>query len=103
MTHADRRQFLEVFAATGLSSPLPLHFDPRPPDIALAAPPPALIRIEPPPAVRLPPNREALAFWPVTHLAHLLRTRAITSTVLTTMYLERFKRYNAQINCVVSL
>jgi multiple sugar transport system substrate-binding protein len=66
-----------------------LHFDPRPHGIELAALPPALLRIEPVPAVRLPSSLEAVAFWPLTQLARLLRTRAITSTALTTMYLAR--------------
>ena len=168
MTQVDRRQFLAVFAATGLSStllpgilwaqilpgtrtitvemiresarlaglemsdeeardlatslsslskhaeqidkstltnasPLPVHFDPRPHDLELPPLPPAQFRIEPPPAVRRPANLEAVAFWPLTQLAQLLRTRALTSTALTTMYLARLKRYNPQINCVASL
>src|SRR4051812_20923667 len=80
------------------ASPLPLHFDPRPPGIALPALPPALFRIEPVPAVRAA-SPEAVAFWPLTHLAQLLRTRALTSTALTRMYIARLKRYNPQINC----
>jgi Asp-tRNA(Asn)/Glu-tRNA(Gln) amidotransferase A subunit family amidase len=85
------------------ASPLPLHFDPRPPGMTLAALPPAMFRIEPGPAVRLPANLEAVAFWPLTQLARLLRTRAVTSTALTKMYLDRLKRHNPQINCVASL
>ena len=53
--------------------------------------------------MRRPANLEAVAFWPLTQLAQLLRTRAVTSTALTTMYLARLKRYNPQINCVASL
>jgi len=53
--------------------------------------------------VTRPKNLEAVAFWPVTHLAFLLRTRKASSVELTTMYLERLKRYNAQLNCVASL
>src|SRR5262249_32536174 len=85
------------------ASPLPLTFDPRPPGIELAPLPPAQFRIAPVPALRLPATVEAVAFWPLTGLAQLLRTRAVTSTALTTMYLARLKRYNPQINCVVSL
>ena len=85
------------------ASPLPLHFDPRPPGMELPALPPAQFRVEPAPAVRLPANLEAVAFWPVTHLAQLLRTRAVTSTALTKMYVARLKRYNAQINCIAAL
>src|SRR5262245_40165968 len=150
MTHVDRRQFLAVFAGTGLSStllpailwaqiqpgtrtitvemiresanlagiaisdeeardlsaslsslskhaeqidkptltnasPLPLHFDPRPPGVELAALPPALFRIEPAAAVKLPANLETVAFWSLTQLAELLRTRAVTAPALTKM------------------
>ena len=84
------------------ASPLPLHFDPRPPGVNLGAPR-GSFRAEPVSPVRRPPNLEAVAFWRVTHLAELLRTRAVTSTALTTMYLERLKRHNPQLNCVASL
>ena len=34
------------------------------------------------------------AFWPVRHLAELIRTRQVTSVELTEMYLARLHRYN---------
>jgi hypothetical protein len=58
------------------ASPLPLHFDPRPPGMELPPLPPAGFRIEPAPAVRAPARLETVAFWPLTRLAQLLRTRA---------------------------
>jgi Asp-tRNA(Asn)/Glu-tRNA(Gln) amidotransferase A subunit family amidase len=85
------------------ASPLPIHFDPRPPGIPLPPRPVAVFRVETAPAVTRPPNLESVAFWPVTHLAHLLRTRQATSVELTRMYLARFERYNPQLNCVASL
>jgi len=54
------------------------------------------------PAIKRPANLEDVAFWPVTHLAQLLKSRAVTSVELTEMYLARLKRYNGKINCVVS-
>jgi len=54
------------------------------------------------PAIKRPTNLEDVAFWPVTHLAQLLKSRAVTSVELTEMYLARLKRYNGKINCVVS-
>src|SRR4051812_13188437 len=63
------------------ASPLPLHFDPRPHGVELPAVPPAAFRIERAAAVRAA-NPEAMAFWRVTELADLLRTRAVTSTAL---------------------
>lgn len=50
-----------------------------------------------------PTNLEELAFSPVTHLAHLLRTQQITSVALTEMYLERLKRHGPILECVVTL
>ena len=85
------------------ASPLPIHFDPRPPGIPLAPLPAAVFRIEPAPRLTRPGVLEVVAYWPVTHLAQLLRTRQVTSRELTAMYLDRLKRYNPQLNCVASL
>jgi Asp-tRNA(Asn)/Glu-tRNA(Gln) amidotransferase A subunit family amidase len=59
-------------------------------------------RLSAPPAVRRPANLEDLAFWPVRHLAELLRTRKVTSLELTEMYLARLHRYNGRLNFVVT-
>ncbi len=55
-----------------------------------------------PPKVKRPANLEDVAFWPITSLAELIRTRAVTSTELTQMYLGRLKRLNPKLNCVVT-
>ncbi len=85
------------------ASPLPIHFDPRPPGLAQRPLPPAVFRIDTAPRLRRPQNLEAMAFWPVTHLAQLLRSRQVSSIELTKMYLARLARYNAQVNCVVTM
>ena len=85
------------------ASPLPLHFNPLPPGMAPPALPAGTFRIEPAPRVRRPQNIEEAAFWPLTHLAHLLQSRQVTSLELTTMYLARLKRFNPQLNCVAAL
>jgi Asp-tRNA(Asn)/Glu-tRNA(Gln) amidotransferase A subunit family amidase len=85
------------------ASPLPIHFDPRPPSIPQAPLPPAAFRIETTPRVQRPPKLDAVAFWPLTHLAHLLRTRQVTSIELTRMYLDRLTQHNGRVNCVVTL
>jgi Asp-tRNA(Asn)/Glu-tRNA(Gln) amidotransferase A subunit family amidase len=56
------------------------------------------------PALRRPSNLEEAAFWPVRHLAELIRTRQVTSTALTEMYLDRLHRYGGpdKLNCVVT-
>jgi Asp-tRNA(Asn)/Glu-tRNA(Gln) amidotransferase A subunit family amidase len=85
------------------ASPLPIHFDPRPPGVALPPPPAAVFRAADVPAVRRPATLERVAFWPVTHLARLIRTRQVTAVELTSMYLERLKRHNPQLNCIAAL
>jgi len=54
-------------------------------------------------AVTRPRTDDALAFLPVTHLAALLRTRQVTSSELTEIYLARLARYDPDLRCVVSL
>ncbi len=54
------------------------------------------------PKVKRPANLEDAAFWPVRHLAELLRTRQVTSVELTQMYLTRLHRYNGLLNNVVT-
>jgi Asp-tRNA(Asn)/Glu-tRNA(Gln) amidotransferase A subunit family amidase len=53
-------------------------------------------------AVKRPANLEEVAFWPIVHQAHLLKTRQVTSTELTEMYLARLHKYNGKLNCVVT-
>jgi Asp-tRNA(Asn)/Glu-tRNA(Gln) amidotransferase A subunit family amidase len=53
-------------------------------------------------SVKRPANLEEVAFWPIAHLAQLLKTRQVTSTELTKMYLARLHRHNEKLNCVVT-
>ncbi len=50
-----------------------------------------------------PATDEDVAFLPVTHLARLIEKREITSTDLTRIYLERLRRFDPELHCVVSL
>ena len=54
------------------------------------------------PSLRRPANLEDVAFWPLAHLAQLLKTRQVTSVELTRMYLDRLSRFNATLNFVVT-
>ena len=45
-------------------------------------------------ATKAPANLEDVAFWRVTELAPLIRSRAVSSTDLTKMYLARMKQYS---------
>lgn len=53
--------------------------------------------------VALPQNRDELAFYTVRQLAELIRTKQITSTELTTFFIDRLKKYDPQLLCVITL
>ena len=61
------------------------------------------IRASEPAGLERPADLEDVAFWPITALAHLIRTRQVSSVELTEMYLARLERYNPKLNCVVTL
>jgi Asp-tRNA(Asn)/Glu-tRNA(Gln) amidotransferase A subunit family amidase len=48
-------------------------------------------------------NAEELAFLSVRELAELVRTKRVSSTTLTKMYLARLKRYDPMLHCVITL
>jgi Asp-tRNA(Asn)/Glu-tRNA(Gln) amidotransferase A subunit family amidase len=50
-----------------------------------------------------PKTDEDLAFLPVTHLAKLIEKREVKSIDLTKLYLERLKKYDPVLHCVVTL
>jgi Asp-tRNA(Asn)/Glu-tRNA(Gln) amidotransferase A subunit family amidase len=50
-----------------------------------------------------PANLEELAFWPVRDLAEIIRTKKVSSTELTKMYLERLKKYGPKLECVINI
>ncbi|MGH9568665.1 MAG: amidase, partial [Candidatus Angelobacter sp.] len=50
-----------------------------------------------------PRNLEDVAFYSVPQLAGLVRTRKVSSTALTEMYLERLKRYDPMLHFVITL
>jgi len=53
--------------------------------------------------VMRPKTDEDLAFLPVTHLARLLKNREVTSLDLTKLSLERLKKFDPVLKCVVTL
>ena len=50
-----------------------------------------------------PASDEDLAFLPLTKLAHLVRTKQVSSVELTKLALDRLKKYDPVLLCVVSL
>jgi Asp-tRNA(Asn)/Glu-tRNA(Gln) amidotransferase A subunit family amidase len=53
--------------------------------------------------VKRPKNLEDVAYWSVGDLGELIRTKQVTSTELTKMYLDRLKRYGPKLECVITL
>ncbi len=82
--------------------PPALSFDPLLPEFEPPATErpfrPSLVR-----DVRRPAVLEEAAFWPVTHLSELVRTRQVTSVELTEMYLGRLERFGPLLEAVVTL
>jgi len=76
-------------------NPLPLGFEPSAGKSKLVTNPPVNTRV--------PEDLEELAFYSVRDLAELIRTKKVTSTQLTVMYLERLKKHGPELECVVTL
>jgi Asp-tRNA(Asn)/Glu-tRNA(Gln) amidotransferase A subunit family amidase len=55
------------------------------------------------PNVSRPQDVEEVAFWPVTQLAQLIKSRKLRSVELTRMYLDRLKRFDPILKCVVTI
>jgi Asp-tRNA(Asn)/Glu-tRNA(Gln) amidotransferase A subunit family amidase len=53
--------------------------------------------------VPLPASDDAIAFAPVTQLSRWIESRKLTSTRLTTIYLDRIARLNGKINAIITL
>lgn len=54
-------------------------------------------------SVAMPTDKNDLAFYNVRQLAELIKTKKISSVELTKFYLERLKKYDPQLQCVVTL
>lgn len=93
-----------------------VHFDPRLAHVPLPRgaevgpddpPDPArrfrAVRPSPQGPVRRPADLEEVAFWPVTRLAELVRTRAVRAEELTEMYLDRLRRHGPRLEAVITL
>jgi Asp-tRNA(Asn)/Glu-tRNA(Gln) amidotransferase A subunit family amidase len=81
---------------------MPLLFNPQVSDSSPAAVP-RTYPMSAQKAVTRPDNLEDIAFYPVTQLAELIRTQQLTSFELTRLYIERLKRYDSVLECVVTI
>jgi len=102
-TLADRLEHFAALRANPLdnSVPLSLHFKVKAADPAPAPVPRSYAMSAQPPVTR-PADLEEAAFYTVTQLAELIRSRQVTSLELTEMYLARLRRYDSQLQCVAA-
>jgi len=80
-------------------------FDPVPSGVKFAAASerkPVKVSAAPNVGAAAPKNLEDVAFYSVRQLADLVRTKKVSSTALTEMYLERLKRYDSQLKFVIT-
>jgi len=100
----DLREDFDEIRAVSLDNSVAsaLQFDPRLPGFDYD-PGPRHFRPSRPTPVAVPENLDELAFLPVTQLAQLVRTRKVSSVALTEMYIERLKRFDADLHCVITL
>jgi len=61
------------------------------------------VEFGPPPPVQMPADPSELAFYSVRQLSELIRTRQVTSMQLTRLALDRLKKYDSLLHCVISL
>jgi len=94
----------EKLRAVPLSNSVPpaLSFDPGPAAIDRSEGQRRVV-FSPPKRTERPDDLEDLAFYTVRDLSELIRTRKVTSTELTRMYLGRLKKYGPELECVVTL
>ena len=79
------------------------NFDPVPTGHVVAEGPrraPVKSRVKVP---AVPADLNQLAFEPVTVLSELVRTRRVTPTQLTKMYIARLRKYDPQLKCVITI
>ncbi len=53
--------------------------------------------------MELPSNKDELAFYSVGELAELIKTKQISSVDLTMFFIERLKKYDPALHCVITL
>jgi Asp-tRNA(Asn)/Glu-tRNA(Gln) amidotransferase A subunit family amidase len=80
-----------------------LVFDPVPPAVTLPAKTKSPMVRERVALMARPGALEELAFLPVSSLSEMVRTRRVKPSELTEMYLDRLKRFDPQLHCVISL
>jgi Asp-tRNA(Asn)/Glu-tRNA(Gln) amidotransferase A subunit family amidase len=100
----DRLEHFEAIRELAIPNSVPpaLVFDPQVPGVSMPTGPSGF-RPSRPSDVTRPADLAEVAFWPVTRLSELIRTRQVSSMELTTLYLDRLKHHGPALECVVSL
>jgi hypothetical protein len=98
-----RRDYLKLREVALDNSVAPaLRFDPEVPGALTRLPAPAR-RLSADRGAALPDDEEAIAFLPAVELGRHLRARSISSRELTALYLDRLRRFDPQLRCVITL
>jgi Asp-tRNA(Asn)/Glu-tRNA(Gln) amidotransferase A subunit family amidase len=102
LTQAQRN--FKIMRAVSLPNQVPpaLHFNPAPGQTAATGERGRVEQINAT-APPKPEKEDDLAFLPLTALAALVRKREVSSVNLTKLYLERLKKYDPALKCVVTL
>lgn len=79
-----------------------LYFNPLPAGMALEKKSTSL-DIDLASEAQMPDKFEDLAFYPLADLARLIKSRKLTSVQLTSLYLQRLKKYGPRLECVITL
>ncbi len=79
-----------------------LNFDPRPINFELNTVQ-EKINWELPENIKLPENKEELAFYSISELASLIKNKKISSTELTKLYINRLKKFGDTLECVITI
>jgi Asp-tRNA(Asn)/Glu-tRNA(Gln) amidotransferase A subunit family amidase len=98
-----REQYAQIHAQSVPYTQGPaLNFNPRLPDMYFQNNHEGF-HVQLPEGIERPSSDEAIAFLSVSEQAALMRTGQISSLELTTIYLERIKRYGPRLNCIVTI
>ena len=89
-------------ARVDYATPPAITFNPTPGELHQGEVKNGTARVIQPVEVHRPESVEELAFLPVTALSQLLRTRQLSSTELTKLYLERLHQFDKVLQCVVT-
>jgi Asp-tRNA(Asn)/Glu-tRNA(Gln) amidotransferase A subunit family amidase len=94
----------ETIRKIPLSNAIPpaIQFNPIPVGMKLETKP-GKFKMSSPGKVRLPANADDLAFYSVSELGALIKSRQISSEKLTRFFLDRLKKYGPKLECVVTL